>query len=319
MSGNSEDEQEEDHDSRRARLREKALQKRKQEEEEAIEQDNLIVNQEEEDVEEVEEEEEEEEEEESEEEEEDTFFRPTIAPVFKSKKERETLIESKKSIDDKEAFEKEKIKRSEERKIETKEILEQEKKRNIEEQELANQKIDKDDDINVEEEDENINQAEEYEAWKLRELARIKREQVEREKAEKEAKEVDRRRKLTDTEIMQEDKDLLAPKEKKKMKYLQKYYHAGAFYRSFDDTDIASKYDFTAPTLEDKVDKSILPSVMQVKNFGKSGRTKYTHLVDQDTTQRDSPWSQKDAIRAKYNSKLGGTGAIVDPNKRKKY
>jgi hypothetical protein len=42
--------------------------------------------------------------------------------------------------------------------------------------------------------------------------------------------------------------------------------------------------DFSEPTLEDKFDRTILPKVMQVKNFGRAGRTKWTHLVDQDTT-----------------------------------
>ena len=45
------------------------------------------------------------------------------------------------------------------------------------------------------------------------------------------------------------------------------------------------KRDFSGATLEDQFDKTILPKVMQVKNFGRSGRTKYTHLADQDTTK----------------------------------
>ena len=45
------------------------------------------------------------------------------------------------------------------------------------------------------------------------------------------------------------------------------------------------KRDFAVPTLEDHFDKTVLPKVMQVKDFGRAGRTKYTHLVDQDTTE----------------------------------
>ena len=49
------------------------------------------------------------------------------------------------------------------------------------------------------------------------------------------------------------------------------------------DQDILKRHDFTEAT-ESTMDVSLLPSVMQVKNFGKRGRTKYTHLLDQDTT-----------------------------------
>lgn len=101
---------------------------------------------------------------------------------------------------------------------------------------------------------------------------------------------------------------------------MQKYYHKGVFY--MDDASVRDKEDVrrreaTGATLEDNFNKEMLPAVMQVKNFGRSGqyercyscttlliiiiaadswccRTKYTHLADQDTTQRDSLWARKD-------------------------
>lgn len=68
-----------------------------------------------------------------------------------------------------------------------------------------------------------------------------------------------------------------------KQKFLQKYYHKGAFF--MDTSEDVYKRDYSAPTLEDRFDKTILPEVMQVKNFGRTGRTKWTHLAAEDTSK----------------------------------
>ena len=61
-------------------------------------------------------------------------------------------------------------------------------------------------------------------------------------------------------------------KEKKKWKFMQKYWHKGAYYQTGADdqfqeknTDDIFRRDFSAPTGEDKFDKTILPKVMQVR------------------------------------------------------
>jgi microfibrillar-associated protein 1 len=163
-----------------------------------------------------------------------------------------------------------------------------------------------------------LDEAEEYAAWKLRELLRLKRDKEEREAEEAEIKEIERRRNMTDAEREAEDarlRELEPQEERKKQKFMQKYYHKGAFYQ---DDDIL-KRDYSEATGEDTINKEMLPAVMQVKNFGKSGRTKWTHLSAEDTSTRDSPWFQKSDINKRTIEKMGGMhGGFDKPTKRRK-
>ena len=73
-----------------------------------------------------------------------------------------------------------------------------------------------------------------YEEWKVRELIRLKRAKDERTAREREAKEIERRRLLTDAEREEENKRLGTDHNMKKDKvaynFMQKFYHKGAFY-----------------------------------------------------------------------------------------
>jgi microfibrillar-associated protein 1 len=104
--------------------------------------------------------------------------------------------------------------------------------------------------------------------------------------------------------------------EKGKYKFLQKYYHRGAFFMD-EDADVF-KRNFAEPTLEDNFDKTILPKVMQVKNFGMAGRTKYTHLMDQDTSakvEEENPWAGQEKFIV---GRGGGTKQVFDKPTAKK-
>jgi len=152
------------------------------------------------------------------------------------------------------------------------------------------------------------NEEAEYESWKLRELKRVKRDREEREARQKERDEVEALANMTAEErhsaLRNNPRKVTNEKVKGKHKFMQKYYHRGAFFMEKDE-DIYSR-DFAAPTLDDHFDKTVLPKVMQVKNFGRSGRTKYTHLVDQDTTNFESPWSLDSSSTNKFMSNRGG-------------
>lgn len=132
---------------------------------------------------------------------------------------------------------------------------------------------------------------------------------------EKERLEIERLRTMTEEERRQDlrmnPKTITNKAVKGKYKFMQKYYHRGAFY--LDKQEAVLTRDFSGATLEDHFDKTVLPKAMQVKNFGRSGRTKYTHLVDQDTTQFDSPWISETAQNLKFhNNQAAGIKQVFE-------
>jgi len=169
-----------------------------------------------------------------------------------------------------------------------------------------------------------LDPAAEFEAWRLRELARIKKEKEEERRREEERAEIERRRALPEEQRMKEDlehaQNLREEKPKGQQKFLQKYWHKGAFHQvcpclipwSFfkllthvQDADILKRHDYTEAT-ESTVDVSVLPKVMQVKNFGKRSQTKYTHLVDQDTTLSSGGFGGTASVKQGGKSTDGG-------------
>jgi microfibrillar-associated protein 1 len=173
-------------------------------------------------------------------------------------------------------------------------------------------------DFSSSEEDNEETQQREFELWKLRELFRLKREYKELEEHRTEQEEKERRQKLTDVEVQKEnEKAGRGEKERTPFRFLQKYYHKGAFYHD-EYKDIHNKNDWATPTGEDAyTDRTILPRVMQVKNFGKASRTKYTHLSNEDTSAIDDPW-RSGFITDSYKNKMGGMKSAQRPNKRRK-
>ncbi|KAL3565131.1 hypothetical protein D5086_033177 [Populus alba] len=312
------DMEEDDEDAleeRRRRIKEKL---RQREREEAA----LLPVEEEEEEDEVEEEEEESEYETDSEEE--MTGMAMVKPVFVPKSERDTIAERERLEAEERALEDKVRKKLEERKVETKQILVEE----IKKEEMIQKNLEMEANIADVDTDDEMNEAEEYEAWKVREIARIKRDREDREAMVKEREEIERVRNMTEEERREWERKNPKPAapSKQKWRFMQKYYHKGAFFQDEPDdraatvgTDGIFKRDFSAPTGEDNMDKTILPKVMQVKHFGRSGRTKWTHLVNEDTTDWNNPWTYNDPLRAKYNAKMAGmNAAIAKPKGSKK-
>nr|XP_020445569.1 microfibrillar-associated protein 1 [Monopterus albus] len=233
---------------------------------------------------------------------------PRLKPVFIRKKDRVTVAEREAEEQRQRELEAEAKRQAEERRRYTLKIVEEEAKKEFEENRRTLAALDALD-------TDGENEEEEYEAWKVRELKRIKRDREAREVMEKEKADIDRFHSMTEeerrAELRNSGKVVTNKATKGKYKFLQKYYHRGAFF--MDREEDVYKRDFSAPTLEDHFNKTILPKVMQVKNFGRSGRTKYTHLVDQDTTSFDSAWAQESAQNTKFfKQKAAGVRDVFD-------
>lgn len=167
----------------------------------------------------------------------------------------------------------------------------------------------------IDDNDEGYNEEEEFEKWKVRELKRIKRDREERATEEAERVETERIRDMSEEQRMAElakrEEGIGKKKERVKLKFMQKYHHKGAFYQD-DDAEIL-KRDTSEATGEDHFDKAAMPKVMQVKSgmFGKMSQTKYTHLVDEDTSSKDSLFNQ--GLRDNRNQNQGTKRAGVKP------
>ena len=249
---------------------------------------------------------------EEEEESEDERPLPLLKPVFVKRDARQEVIAPVG-----EEAEREALKRERERKAH--ELLIQHVRREYEASTQAKEDtltaasfkpemVDDTDDIDMEEE---------VAAWKLRDLLRIKRDREERERWEREKMELERIRNMTEDERRALDEEKMKEwmaQPAGQMRFMQKYYHKGAFY--MDEGDALFKRDYAQATGEDAhANREILPEVKQVRDFGKKGRTKWTHLVAEDTTAFDYGWGQrKNEANYKLIPKMGGMKGQQQPD-----
>jgi len=240
--------------------------------------------------------------------------RKLVKPVFVTKVGRATMEERARIDAEYEAEETSKKKRAEGRKLETRQMVAEELVREQQQVVARTQRATREDT------DSEGNEEEEYDRWRLRELKRVKRDKEERQVHEREKLEVERRRGMTDSQVVAEDQQLgKGKKTRAQMVFMQKYHHKGAFFMENDEANQAKESLYNRDTNEAlESDRNTArqaqggpyegSKVFEVRRgqFGKMGQTKWTHLTNEDTTKLDSPWMQDDQIRRKFIGKSGG-------------
>ncbi|KAG0079951.1 Microfibrillar-associated protein 1, partial [Podila epicladia] len=230
--------------------------------------------------------------------------RTLMKPVFVPKSQRITIDESSRTEVAAELAEQARQEEIEQRKKESHQMLKEYVARQAAVEEVPD--VDNLEDVD---DTDGLDEEAEFEQWKLRELKRIKRDREELEVREAEKAEIERRRDLTEEERVKEDMEYLAKKkaeeerERKSGGPVEKYHHKGAF---FMDTDEAILRRSTNEATPDAIrDIKALPKVMQVRNFGRAGQTKYTTLKDQDTSLA-SGWTDPAMRHLQSRNRLAG-------------
>ncbi|CAF0769436.1 unnamed protein product, partial [Didymodactylos carnosus] len=197
--------------------------------------------------------------EESETDEEEDEDKARLKPVFVRKNDRRTVAEREAEEKHEIQLEMERKRMADQRKLQTQKMIEDLIRKDRQKQKEEDDRVECD--FNTDDEGDEAD----YDLWKLRELKRLKRDREEREQREREQQEIERLRNMTEEERHAEykanPKVFVNKAPKAKYKFLQKYYHRGAFF--MDKTDVVYQRDYSEPTLEDHFDKSILPKVMQ--------------------------------------------------------
>jgi microfibrillar-associated protein 1 len=246
--------------------------------------------------------------------------RPLAKPVFVPRVSRETIAEREAlAAEDAAAAERDRL-RLDQRKAETKVIVTE--RLAEEDAQAAAAAAGPKGSEEVITDDEAADEDEEFDAWKVREMSRIARDREARAKEVREAEERERWKAMSEGEraawLAARPAAAAADKPKASWRFLQKYYHRGAFFQTEAEykgeeaplVGEATRRDVSGATGEDRFDRSALPEVMQVKNFGRRSRTKWTHLAAEDTTDKAAPWAADAGVRQKFEARRAGTEQV---------
>ena len=169
-------------------------------------------------------------------------------------------------------------------------------------------------DIDLDEEDEL-----EFEKWRIREITRLKRDELEKREQENLQLETQRRKKMNDEELQEENKRIgkNADTLKSDYKYMQKYYTSFSFFQNSEDP--VFQRDYNIATGFDTFDKSAAPTIMQARGneFGKKGKSKYKDLVSEDTNVFERSWRDNTFLSTKMRQKQAGYKSFGESLKRK--